>query len=301
MKTKLILTTRGSALALVQANLVKNRLEAHWPELSVTLLIKKTSGDLIQDRPLREVGGKGLFVKEIEEALLKGEADFAVHSMKDVPSVLPEGLKIGVMLSREDPSDALISKNGSLLHNLSHGAVVGTGSLRRKLQLTRIRPDLVIQELRGNVDTRLRKLREQKMDAIVLAFAGLKRLGLEKEVTEKLSLICAPGQGAIGLEYREGDARIEKYLSVLQDDRTFHSVSAERVILKVLEGDCNLPFGAQAFFKGNDEILLKAFVTNSLGSLWIEHEVQGSLKDAEKLGEKLAALLLKDGAREILS
>jgi len=299
MRSKLILATRGSPLALAQAELVKNEMERQWSGLGVELLKIKTSGDLILDRPLRTVGGKGLFVKEIEEALLQGMADFAVHSMKDIPSELPEGLKIGVILKREDPADVLLSQKHASLSQLPRGAIVGTSSLRRKIQLQLLRPDLKVKDLRGNVDTRIRKMREGQFDAVILALAGLRRLGKGSEAGERLPFICAPGQGAIGIEFKKDDVELEKLLSVLHDELTAQCVKAERIILRNLEGGCELPVGAQAGL-ADEKLHLKAFIANPDGTKFIEDEVAGDLELAEDLGEKLTEILMKKGAGEIL-
>ncbi|MFO1518968.1 MAG: hydroxymethylbilane synthase [bacterium] len=299
MRSPLILATRASALALVQANLVKSQLESRWPGLDVRLQKITTSGDAILDRPLRSVGGKGLFVKEIEEALLQKRADFAVHSMKDVPADLPEGLKIGVLLKREDSADVLLSRKYASLKTLPAGAVVGTTSLRRKIQLLKLRPDLKVQDLRGNVDTRIRKMEEGAYDAIILAWAGLKRLGRDCEVTEVLPFIGAPGQGAIGIEYRAEDAELENFLKVLHDEETARRVLAERIILKNLEGGCELPLGAQAFYE-EGKLHLKAFLANPSGTVFLEDEVSGDPALAEELGEKLTQLLMAGGAEKVL-
>jgi hydroxymethylbilane synthase len=296
----LVLATRGSQLALTQAHLVANELKRHAPGIIVELLTIKTSGDQILDRPLRTVGGKGLFVKEIEEALLAGSADFAVHSMKDVPSEIPRGLKIGVILKREDPADVFLSKKYSTLAELPSGAVIGTSSLRRKLQLERLRSDLKVEDLRGNVDTRIKKMNEGRYDAIILALAGLKRLGREAEAKEKLPFISAPGQGAIGIEYRESDAELEKILQTLHDDLTARCVRAERVILKNLEGGCELPVGAEARVV-EGQVQLKAFIADPEGKTFIEDEVFGDSRSPEDLGERLTELLMKKGAERILS
>jgi len=299
MRSKFILATRGSPLALAQANLVKGEIERRSPGVVIEILKIKTSGDLILDRPLRTVGGKGLFVKEIEEALLAKKADFAVHSMKDVPSEIPKGLKIGVILKREDPADVLLSKKHSSLCQLPQGAIVGTSSLRRKLQLERLRPDLKVQDLRGNVDTRIKKMNEGLYDAVILAFAGLKRLGRELEAKEKLPFIGAPGQGAIGIEYREEDVELIRILQPLNDDLTARCVQAERVILKNLEGGCELPLGAEAsLVKGR--LCLKAFLSDPEGTQFLEDEVEGDPGEACALGESLTEKLMRRGANKIL-
>ncbi len=298
-KTKLTLATRASALALAQATLVCDQLRKHWPEMRVEILKIKTSGDKIQDRPLRTVGGKGLFVKEIEEALIAGTADFAVHSMKDVPAEIPPGLKIGVILAREDPADVLISKNHLSLLQLPKKARVGTSSLRRKIQLLKIRPDLQIEDLRGNVETRIRKMKEGLYDAVILAFAGLRRLNLESEITEKLGLICAPGQGAIGIEYREEDPELENLLKKLHDEKTALCVGAERVILKNLEGGCEFPLGAEAKII-DKQFCLKAFVADPEGKIFLQEEGRGVLQYALTLAEEVSEKLLQKGAKSVL-
>ncbi len=299
MRSSLILATRGSALALAQSNYVKQCIEKQHPQVSVELLKIKTKGDIVLDRSLRNEGGKGLFVKEIEEALLDGRADLAVHSMKDVPAEIPSELKVGVLLKREDPADVLISAKYQSVQDLPLGARVGTTSLRRKVQLQKLRPDLDIQDLRGNVDTRLKKLKEGEWDAILLAFAGLKRLGLATEATEKLSFIASPGQGAIGIEYRREDGELDQALQFLNDSETFACVSAERVILHQVGGGCTLPLGAQACRRGN-EIILKAFVADPEGKEWIKTELSGPLENPEELGRKVSEVLIQKGAKEIL-
>jgi hydroxymethylbilane synthase len=299
MRSKLILATRGSPLALAQANLVKGEIGRHHPGVTVEIMKIKTSGDQILDRPLRTVGGKGLFVKEIEEALLAGAADFAVHSMKDVPSEIPQGLKIGVILKREDPADVLLSKKYKTLDELPSGAIIGTSSLRRKLQLERLRPDLKIHDLRGNVDTRIKKMNEGFYDAIILALAGLMRLGRGSEANGKLPFIAAPGQGAIGLEYRDDDTDLERLLKILHDDGTALAVNAERVILKHLEGGCELPVGAEANIEGG-KMRLRAFLANPTGTPFLEGEVEGIPEEATALGERLTENLMKRGASRIL-
>lgn len=299
MKNKVTIATRASALALAQANLVKNLLLQRWPGLLVDLLELTTQGDRILDKPLRTVGGKGLFVKEIEDALLDGRADIAVHSMKDVPGDLPEGLSISVILPREDARDALVSKAYSSLKDMPANAHLGTASLRRKLQVLRLRPDLKISDLRGNVDTRLRKLDAGEYDAIILACAGLNRLGLSDKIREKLPFVGAPGQGAIGLECRSEDAETLSLISSFNDAETFRCIQAERVVLQRLEGGCELPLGAWGQFV-DGKLRLKAFVADPLGKKYLEDEVVGDPILALDLGEKLSQILLSQGAAEIL-
>jgi len=299
VQSKITIATRTSLLALAQAELVKSLLQAQWPGLVIELLKIKTSGDQILDKPLREVGGKGLFVKEIEEALLAKKADFAVHSMKDVPAHLPEELEIPVLLKRENPCDVLVSEKYDSLEALPSKAKVGTASLRRKIQLLKKRPDLEVLDLRGNVDTRLQKLQKGAYDAIILARAGLKRLKLLHFVKQNLPFICAPGQGAIGIECRKEDEENKKLIFPFQDKITFACVLAERIILKRLEGACELPLGAEARFE-NDKLHLRAFVANLSGAAYLEEEVAGDIILASDLGEKLSDLLLAQGAAEIL-
>ncbi len=293
----LILATRASSLALTQSQFVKKLLEQTHAGLKVELLPLTTSGDQIQDKALRTVGGKGLFVKEIEEALLSHKAHFAVHSLKDVPAELPSGLKLGVFLRREDPSDVLISSEFSL-NTLPQGARLGTSSLRRKIQVLQQRPDLQILELRGNVDTRLRKLKEGQFDAIVLAFAGLKRLGLEKNVSEMLSFIPSPGQGALALEYREDDPQTASLLKSLHHSDTALCVEAEREILKEFEGGCEIPLGALAYLE-KEKFHLKVFLALPDGSQIIQEEVEGDFTQSQKLTLEMIQILKKRGADQI--
>lgn len=280
--------------------MVKDKLESRWPGLQVDLLKMVTQGDQIADKPLRTVGGKGLFVKEIEEALLQKKADIAVHSMKDVPFLLPDSLKIGVILEREDPADVLLTNTGAALSELSPRSVVGTSSLRRQLQILGCRSDLEVKILRGNVDTRLRKLRQGEYDAIILALAGLRRLGLHHQLKfETLPFVCAPGQGAIGIEYRAEQTELDHILKFLHHEPTSVCIRAERMILKNLEGGCELPLGAQATIQ-QDKILLKAFLANPTGSILLEDELEGEGTEPEMLGEKLSQKLFQKGAEKIL-
>ncbi len=254
--------TRRSALALAQCRALVARLQATDAKLELRELTVVTSGDRIQDRPLADIGGKGLFVKEIEEALLDRRADFAVHSMKDVPGMLPPGLVMAAIPTREDPRDVLVSPRFGTLDGLPRGARVGTSSLRRQVALAKARPDLVIVPLRGNVDTRLRKVDAGECDAIVLARAGLVRLGLEPRATEVLApelSLPAPGQGALGVECREDDAALQALLARLHDADTATCVAAERGVLAAVGGDCHTPLGAYARRQGS-ELELRAFV-----------------------------------------
>lgn len=302
-QTQLRIGTRGSALALWQAEWVKAQLLAAHEELAVELLVIKTTGDKILDVPLAKVGGKGLFVKEIEEALLDGKADLAVHSVKDMPAELPEGLHLAVMPPREDPRDALISRNGAGLEALPHGARVGTSSLRRAAQLLHLRPDLRIETLRGNVDTRLRKLESEGFDAIVLAAAGLKRMELNHVVSEYLEperMLPAVGQGALGIETRTGDAFTNEMVASLAHPQTMTIVRAERAFLKRLEGGCQVPIGAHATMEG-ETLILTGMVADLEGVRLIRKELRGDAQQPEVVGERLAEVILESGGAEILA
>ncbi|MBI5098289.1 MAG: hydroxymethylbilane synthase [Nitrospirae bacterium] len=328
-KRKIIIATRGSKLALWQAEWIKAQLEKNNPDLEVELKKIKTTGDMILDVPLAQAGGKGLFVKEIEEALLKKTADLAVHSMKDVPTDLPEGLHLAAICKREDARDALFTKISNSkfqipnFKSLPNGAHVGTSSLRRICQLLNKRPDLKITQLRGNLDTRLRKLDEGQFDAIILATAGVKRLGLQKRITEILpSEISLPaiGQGAVGVECRVDDQLINKLLKKLNHRATSLCVKAERAFLKKLEGGCQVPIGAYARLVSqksevrsqkagktsklknqNSKLIIEGLVGSLDGKTLIKGSKKGSIEDAESLGTKLAEILLSKGAGKILA
>jgi hydroxymethylbilane synthase len=300
---RLRIGTRGSSLALWQAEWVKSQLLGGQQELIVELVVIKTTGDKILDVPLAMVGGKGLFVKEIEEALLDGRADLAVHSVKDMPAVLPEGLHLAAMPPREDPRDALISKNGAGLDKLPHGARVGTSSLRRAAQLLHLRPDLRIETLRGNVDTRLRKLESEGLDAIVLAAAGLKRMELSQVISEYLEperILPAVGQGALGIETRIGDVSTNEIVASLIHQQTVTTVRAERAFLKRLEGGCQVPIGGYATMEG-ETLILTGMVADLQGVRLIRKEMRGDARQPEVVGESLAEVVLESGGREILA
>ena len=300
---KLTIATRGSALALWQAEHVRARLTAAEPGLAVELLIIKTTGDLIVDRPLSQVGGKGLFVKEIEQALIDRQADVAVHSMKDVPAELAPGLVMAAISQREDPRDALVSRAGETLAALPHGARVGTSSLRRVCQLRRERPDLDLVPLRGNVPTRMGKVDSGELDAVVLAAAGLRRLGHADRIAELLdpdSCVPAAGQGALGIETRAGDAELAALVRrAVHHDDTARCVAAERGFLAVLGGGCQTPIAAHARLSGG-ELHLVALVGRPDGSEIIRGERRGPASDAERLGTELGVELLGRGAERIL-
>lgn len=327
-KKKIIIGTRGSKLALWQAEWVKSELLKLNPDLTIELNKIKTTGDKILDVPLAKVGGKGLFVKEIEEAMLRGEADLAVHSMKDVPTDFPNGLHLAVICKREDPRDAFISQVKSekfkvkSFKELPNGAVIGTSSLRRACQLLSIRPDLKIAQLRGNLDTRLRKLDEGQFDAIILAAAGVKRLGWAERITEVIEpevSLPAIGQGAIGIECRVDDEFINKLIAPLNHSETSICVRAERACLKKLEGGCQVPIAAHtrlvqksevrsqkpedkdsSLFTVHYSLIMDGLVGSVSGDRIIKSHIEGNPKDAESLGIKLAEDLLSKGAKEIL-
>ena len=296
------IATRKSKLALWQAEFVKAELESRNPDLTVELVTFTTQGDKILDTPLAKIGGKGLFVKELEVAMLDGRADIAVHSMKDVPMEFPEGLGLEVICEREDPRDAFVSNNFDSFEALPQGAHVGTSSLRRQCQILAARPDLKISSLRGNVQTRLGKLDAGDYDAIILASAGLKRLELEERITEaiddKVSL-PAGGQGAVGIECRVDDERVKALLAPLNHDETAARVIAERSLNKRLQGGCQVPIACYATLNG-DKLHLRGLVGSDDGSHMIRTEVTGNKADAEQLGIQAAEDLLAKGAGEIL-
>lgn len=296
------IATRKSPLAMWQAHYVKDALEQAHPGIQVELLPFVTKGDVILDTPLAKVGGKGLFVKELEVAMLEGKADIAVHSMKDVPMEFPEGLGLVTICEREDPRDAFVSNHYQNLDQLPDGAVVGTSSLRRQCQLKAKYPKLVIKDLRGNVNTRLRKLDEGEYDAIILAAAGLLRLEMADRIANYLApelSLPAVGQGAVGIECRLDDEVTKALLAPLNHPETAIRVQAERAVNNTLEGGCQVPIGSYAELTG-DNIYLRALVGAPDGSKMLFREVTGPQADAQQLGENLAHGLLDDGAREIL-
>ena len=301
-RSTLILGTRGSKLAVHQSQWVQARLQELAPGLTISLKRIQTSGDKILDVPLAKIGGKGLFVKEIEDALLSKEIDLAVHSMKDVPTALPEGLDILCVPPREDPRDALITRDGCRLDQLKPGARIGTSSLRRQAQLLHYRPDFTIEMLRGNLDTRLRKLREGQFDAIVLAAAGLRRLAWDAEITEYLPVhlsLPAIAQGALGIEARSDDTFVRELLSRFEHRPTRITVTAERALLHRLEGGCQVPIAAHAALEG-DRLTVDGLVASVDGRRVIRHQIQGPASEAQALGTKLAERLLADGGDVIL-
>ncbi|WP_162808108.1 hydroxymethylbilane synthase [Vibrio cholerae] len=301
-ETPIRIATRQSPLALWQANYVKDALMAAHPGLQVELVTMVTRGDVILDTPLAKVGGKGLFVKELEIAMLEGRADLAVHSMKDVPVDFPDGLGLVTICEREDPRDAFVSNTYAKIEDLPSGAIVGTCSLRRQCQLKAARPDLVIKELRGNVGTRLSKLDAGEYDAIILAAAGLKRLELESRIRsfiEPEQSLPAVGQGAVGIECRVNDQRVRALLAPLNHADTVARVRCERAMNLTLQGGCQVPIGSYALLEG-DTIWLRALVGEPDGSQIVRGEIRGPRTQAEQLGITLAEQLLSQGAKEIL-
>jgi hydroxymethylbilane synthase len=299
---KLVIATRGSKLALWQANHVKSLIEAEHPGVRAELLKIKTTGDKIQDAPLAKIGGKALFVKEIEEAMLDGRAHLAVHSMKDVPTELPAGLILGVIPEREDPTDTFLSHKYDSLELLPEGAALGTCSLRRKAQALMLRPDLDVRDLRGNVDTRLRKLAEGQFDAIIMATAGLKRLGLSAPKLEILGppkFLPAVSQGALGIEYPENAPEVAEMLAFLDHEETRIRVFAERGFLTGLEGGCQVPIAGYAVVEG-DTVRLTGMVTDLVGERAVLKELSGPATEPFEVGMELARLVLDAGGAEIL-
>lgn len=302
MAQTIVIGTRGSQLALWQANWVRGALSERFPDLRVELLVVKTKGDKILDVALAKVGGKGLFVKEIEEALISGRIDLAVHSMKDMPAAIPEELCIGAVPKRENPLDVLITRNGGGLSALPEGARVGTSSLRRTAQLRGRRPDLEIRTLRGNLDTRLRKLAEGDLDAIVLAAAGMLRMGLAGQVSEYLCadvMLPAVGQGALCIEMRRGDPRVARLAAALDDPATRTVVAGERAFLKRLEGGCQVPIAAHGRLAGG-VFSLTGLVAEVDGRTIIRQSRSGAAAASQAVGVQLAEHLLALGAGEIL-
>ena len=303
MKDKIVIATRESQLALWQANNVKAQLESLYPTLRVELLGMTTKGDQILDSPLSKIGGKGLFVKELETALMDGRADIAVHSMKDVPMAFPEGLGLAVICEREDPTDAFVSNHFSTIDDLPAGSVVGTSSLRRSCQLRMNRPDLVIKDLRGNVNTRLRKMDDGEYDAIILATAGLIRLEMHDRIRLKIPVeisLPAGGQGAMGIECRSDDLDTIELLKPLQHDETAIRVIAERAVNERLNGGCQAPIACYATLSG-DDIFIRGLVGSPDGKTMIESQATGHRDNAKALGISVADDLLAKGANKILA
>ncbi|HEY6130931.1 MAG TPA: hydroxymethylbilane synthase [Halioglobus sp.] len=304
MSRKLIIATRESPLALWQAEFVRTALTQAHPDLDVQLLGMTSRGDQLLDAPLAKVGGKGLFVKELEEALLDGSADIAVHSMKDVPMEFPPGLGLGAICEREDPSDAFISTRYRTLEVLPAGSVVGTSSLRRECQLHARRPDLQIKFLRGNVNTRLRKLDAGEYDAIILASAGLLRLGFAERIAQRFDIgdsLPAGGQGAVGIELRSDDSAVRALLQPLHHEPTALRVTAERAMNRRLEGGCQVPIACYAEFVSDGQLLLRGLVGRPDGTLILRAQATAPAAEAERLGIQVADDLLSQGAATILA
>jgi hydroxymethylbilane synthase len=297
------IATRKSALALWQAEFVKAELEKYHANLTVELVPMSTQGDKILDTPLAKIGGKGLFVKELEVAILEGRADIAVHSMKDVPVDFPDGLELHTICEREDPRDAFVSNRYKSIDELPSGAIVGTSSLRRQCQIKAQRPDLTIRDLRGNVNTRLAKLDAGQYDAIILAAAGLIRLQMPERITALMSAeqsLPANGQGAVGIECRSNDTLTKNLLAPLEHNETRIRVLAERAMNRKLQGGCQVPIGAYATVNG-DTLTLDGLVGALDGSVILKHQLTGNIADPEHIGEQLAEQLLAQGANTILA
>ncbi len=302
LKKEVILGTRDSQLAVWQTKWVLKQLEKLNPEINFSIKYIKTQGDKILDVALSKIGDKGLFTKELEVALLKGEIDLAVHSMKDLPTKLPTGLKIGCITERVDPRDVIISYHGYNLGTLPKGAKVGTSSLRRRAQLLNYRNDLQLEDIRGNINTRIRKMEEQNFDAIILAAAGVLRLGWQDKIIDYIPMqvsLPAVGQGALGIEIRENDAEIESLVQKIHHEPTAQGIYAERSLLAYLEGGCQIPIGA--YGSVNDDMLtLEAMVASLDGKELIREKISGKVQDSEILGVELAKKLVELGADNIL-
>lgn len=300
---KIRIATRKSPLALWQANFVKQNLLLAHKDLTVELIPMVTQGDIILDSPLSKIGGKGLFVKQLEQAILNNEADIAVHSIKDIPAQFPEGLMLAAICQRDEVRDAFVANKYASLNDLPEGAIVGTSSLRRQCQLRSHFPHLIIKDLRGNVGTRLNKLDDGQYDAIILASVGLKRLSLEHRITQYIDtdlMLPAVGQGAIGIESRTDDKQILDIISVLDDKKSRVCIQAERAMNNALQGGCQVPIAGYCRLN-NDELTLQGLVGRVDGSKIIKQQITGFINEAESLGEKLAKQLLNQGADLILT
>lgn len=303
MKANLIIGTRQSLLALWQSNHIASLLRKQYPDCQVTLKKIVTKGDRILDVPLAQIGGKGLFTKEIETELLDGTVDLAVHSLKDMPTVLPEGLCLTAITTRANVGDAFVSNQYASFSELPQGAVLGTSSLRRKAQLLAVRPDLKIVDLRGNVDTRLRKLDEGQMDAIILAAAGLERLGHADRIREIIPTnVCLPavGQGALAIECRSDNKEVRDMLAFLNDLPTKQATDAERAFLGLIEGGCQVPIGVHAEVE-NDNVKIEAVIASLDGSKVLRNNITGPAANAADLGRKLGQQMLAEGGEQILA
>ncbi|MBN2405807.1 MAG: hydroxymethylbilane synthase [Coriobacteriia bacterium] len=302
-RTQLTIGTRGSKLALWQSNYIKGRLE-ELTGLPVSLKVIKTTGDKILDVPLAKVGGKGLFTKEIEVELIDGTVDLAVHSMKDVPTELPEGLVIAATPERVDPRDVIVSGGDHTIDSLPDGARVGTSSLRRRSQLLALRPDVQIVDVRGNLDTRMRKAEDGEVDAVILAAAGITRMGWGERITHHIDpqkMVPAVGQGAIGVEIREDDEFMQRVCAELSDPATLTCVTAERVVMRGLDGGCQVPIGAYCRVVDGDKLVMDAFVGSLDGETLLRHTLEGSTAEPVMLGQAMVDHLLEMGATAILA
>ena len=300
---KIRIATRKSPLALWQANFVKQNLLLAHKDLTVELIPMVTQGDIILDSPLSKIGGKGLFVKQLEQAILNNEADIAVHSIKDIPAQFPEGLMLAAICQRDEVRDAFVANKYASLNDLPEGAIVGTSSLRRQCQLRSHYPHLIIKDLRGNVGTRLNKLDDEQYDAIILASVGLKRLSLEHRISQYIDtdlILPAVGQGAIGIESRTDDKQILDIISVLDDKKSRACIQAERAMNNALQGGCQVPIAGYCRLN-NNELILQGLVGRVDGSKIIKQQITGYINEAESLGEKLAKQLLNQGADLILT
>lgn len=299
----MIIGTRGSDLALKQTQGVADRLQKKFPTVRMQVQVIRTKGDIMQDVSLAKIGGKGIFVKEIEDALLRAEIDLAVHSMKDVPVDFPAGLEIGAMPEREDPRDILVSKDKRKIEELPRGATIGTGSLRRKCQMGNLLPDIKIVPLRGNLDTRIKKIERENLDGIILAAAGIRRMGWMHRVSQFIPIevmLPAAGQGALGIEIRADDDELREMLTHLDHAPTRREVSAERAFLKRLGGGCQLPIAAYAKEMGSD-IVLRGLLGNPDGSRLLVEELKGPAAEGERLGVEMAERILSRGGHALLA
>ena len=295
--------TRGSKLALAQANSVVENIKKTAPEITAEMIVIKTSGDIMQDISLLQIGGQGVFVKEIEEALLSGSIDLAVHSMKDVPGEAPAGLIFAAILPREDVRDILVSRGNIKMEFMPKGAKIGTGSLRRGAQIKAMLPDVEIVPLRGNIDTRLKKIETENLTGVILAAAGMKRLGYVQRIAQYLPIelmLPAVGQGALGLQIRKTDSELLKVLSKLNHPPTATEVTAERSYLRALGGGCRLPIAAYGLIEGQ-RLTLQGLVAAPNGTSVIRDKVWGALDEAEELGKKLANMIMEKGGKQLLN
>ena len=294
--------TRGSKLALTQANLVADSLKKIDPEITAEICVIKTSGDIMQDVSLTKIGGKGVFVKEIEDALFSGTIDLAVHSMKDVPTEIPAGLTFAAIMRREDARDVLVSKNNTKMEFMPRGARIGTGSMRRAAQLLAVLPDLVIVSLRGNLETRLKKIETENLQGIILAAAGMKRLGLTEKISQYLpieTMLPAVGQGALGLEIRADDNELGGVITKLNHASTAAEITAERSFLRHLGGGCLLPIAAFGKIE-EEQLTLEGLVAAPNGDSVVRDKVRGAISEAEELGKSLAEMIMEKGGKKLL-